>query len=381
MMKLLSCATAALALQGAESLHLEAEETSALAAAASAYDAYRVTHGRTEEKGSSSYKKRLANFARMKAAVEAHNAKPGISWKAAINKFSDYDKAEFKAMLGYRRIGTRPGASSKSFLQMDDEKEAGLPASVNWKNLTSASFIRNQGGCGSCWAVASAGAIEAHMEIKTGKKPALLSYKQLVDCTPNPRHCGGTGGCDGATAELALQYASEHGLQTHDAYGGVSDQTEKCRDSSASFIANVHVAKPTGFIRLPENKQHALMHALAHKGPVAISVAAGDWSSYDSGVFNECVKDAEIDHAVLAMGYGNDPSSGKDYYLIRNSWGEDWGESGYIRMLRLKSDQGEKGHCGTDHNPKAGVGCDGGPPTLPVCGMCGMLSDSAHPSM
>eukprot|EP00933_Yihiella_yeosuensis_P033040 TRINITY_DN2674_c0_g1_i2.p1 TRINITY_DN2674_c0_g1~~TRINITY_DN2674_c0_g1_i2.p1 ORF type:complete len:387 (+),score=99.53 TRINITY_DN2674_c0_g1_i2:97-1257(+) len=386
MMKILSCAAAAsLALQVAEGVHLETANNNALAAAtaaAAAYETYRAEYGRTEAKGSASYEKRLANFVRAKAAAEAHNAKTGISWKAAVNKFSDYDHAEFKAMLGYRRIGGARFASSKSFLQTDDRKKYNIPGAVNWQNLTSASFVRDQGSCGSCWAVASAGAIETRMEIRNGVAPDQLSFKQLVDCTPNPRNCGGSGGCQGATAELALQYAQEHGLQTESAYGGNKDSTEACRASSVSFMENANLAKPSGFVTLPVNKQAPLMHALANSGPVAVSVAAGDWSSYSSGVFNDCGKDAEIDHAVLAMGYGRDHETGMDYYLIRNSWGSSWGESGgYIRLQRLKDDEGDAGHCGTDHNPKAGVGCDGGPPTLPVCGMCGVLSDSAHPEI
>merc|ERR1719217_1841446 len=73
----------------------------------------------------------------------------------------------------------------------------------------SINFQKDQGACGSCWAVAATSALEALMDIKYNKS-VPLSMQQLVSCTPNPKHCGGSGGCDGATAELALDWLSAH---------------------------------------------------------------------------------------------------------------------------------------------------------------------------
>ena len=87
-----------------------------------------------------------------------------------------------------------------------------------------------------------------------------------------------------------------------------------------------------------------------------------------------------MNHAVLVIGYGEDPgiadSGPLKYWLIRNSWGTGFGENGFIRMLRFVN---KDEMCGVDHDPKAGVGCDGGEPTLPVCGCNGMYSDSSYP--
>jgi len=127
------------------------------------------------------------------------------------------------------------------------------------------------------------------------------------------------------------------------------------------------------------NKYQPLMLAI-QEGPVVVSVDGGPWSTYSSGVFTSCQQDATINHAVLLMGYGHDTSSSLDYWQVRNSWGAMWGEDGFIRIQRHTSDEGDAGYCGTDYDPRQGVGCKGGPNTLPVCGMCGILSDSAYPT-
>merc|ERR1719337_610229 len=129
----------------------------------------------------------------------------------------------------------------------------------------------------------------------------------------------------------------------------------------------------TGWETLPKNEYEPLMRALAEKGPVAVSVAADAWFNYESGIFNGCGKDAVIDHAVTAMGYGED--NGSKYWVIQNSWGKDWGENGHIRLER--HDAGD--YCGMNNDPQKGVACQGETAPVPVCGMCGVLFDSVVP--
>merc|ERR1719460_3568798 len=90
------------------------------------------------------------------------------------------------------------------------QQTADLPSEKIWSNLAMAKHIRNQADCGSCWAIAAATVLEGHAEIYSGK-PRTFSAQQIVMCTPNPRHCGGDGGCKGATAELAMEYVMKHG--------------------------------------------------------------------------------------------------------------------------------------------------------------------------
>ncbi|CAK0795937.1 unnamed protein product [Prorocentrum cordatum] len=346
-----------------------------------AYDAFRLQYraGEDPSKDHVDYATRASLFQTRSQEAVAHNARPGVFWKKVVNQFSDHTDAELRGMLGLKRRGhlRAPVGGTGSFLEVKPSKKAWSNVSVDWRGRLNSSqnFLRNQGGCGSCWAVASVGALEMHAELARGATERL-SFEELVDCVPNPRHCGGDGGCKGATAELAFQYVQEHGLSAEGSYRGyLSGGDGKCR---ASQDRRQKITRATGWDRLPENKLGNLLEAVAHRGPVVVSVDASGWNSYGGGVYHGCPRDATVNHAVVAVGFGSDEASGMDYWLIRNSWG-NWGESGYIRLQRHASDEGDAGYCGTDRSPQEGVFCEGGPKEVPVCGMCGVLSDSSLP--
>merc|ERR1719226_285109 len=85
-----------------------------------------------------------------------------------------------------------------------------LPPTFSWAHLDAIATPTDQGSCGSCWAYASTAALNAHAEINNNTN--RYSVAQIVACTPNPQKCGGSGGCDGATAELAYEYVLQKGL-------------------------------------------------------------------------------------------------------------------------------------------------------------------------
>merc|ERR1719203_342887 len=86
-----------------------------------------------------------------------------------------------------------------------------------------------------------------------------------------------------------------------------------------------------------------------------------------------CAKGAVINHAVVLVGYG------KDYWHIQNSWGDRWGEGGFVRLHRHSNSE-EDQYCGWDMDPASGTGCKGGPSKVWVCGSCGILYDSVVPT-
>jgi cathepsin L len=349
---------------------------STVASSSATYVAFRQYHRGMEADAESVelFAEREALFHASVAEVAAHNAQKK-SWTMKVNQFADFTPREMRAMMGYKRVGGRwaeAAGEGSSFLQTSgfghqDVDVSSLSKVVDWRGkLNFSNFVHNQGACGSCWAHAAVGALQAHAELATGLQQEL-STQEVIDCSPNPRHCGGTGGCHGATAEIAYELARNRGISLSKDYKG---EGGKCPEAGQSALT------VKGFVRLAENKASHLMQALDKQGPVVMSVDAENMFLYNDGVFSGCKQDAIVNHAVLGVGYGTDEKSGKDYWLIKNSWGGSWGEKGYFRMQRFTDDDA---YCGTDNKPKDGVYCDDAPASIRVCGMCGSTSDSAYP--
>jgi len=332
--------------------------------------------------------------------IESHNQKPQRLWTAGVSHLADRSEQEVSALWGWNPTG-RPnhhasGAQNTELMLRRVHDPSPLPKSFNWTQLSSMQNILDQGQCGSCWAVAATAVLSAHSEIYGDGR--MLSAQQIVSCTPNPHSCGGHGGCDGATAELAFDYVLENGLVDDEAFPYTELEAIPTTPDCPSEMSPAKSSKiglkdtkdfavqkignnfgMTGWERLPENKLEPLMRALVERGPVAVSVAASDmWSFYEHGIMDDCVKDAVVNHAVTLIGYGSLGDDG--YWLIQNSWGGNWGEAGRMRVLRRDSpEETEEDFCGWDRQPEVGSGCDGGPTKMRVCGTCGMLFDTVVP--
>jgi len=353
------------------------------------FESFIETHSRSYQQGSTEFTERQALYRQRKVDSELHNSAPDRLWTAGVNKLWDWTEAELKTLRGWDGSMMPDGGSARSvrphgaFLQQQSE----LPTEKMWTSLETGQHIRNQGDCGSCWAIAVSTVLMGHAEIYTGKA-RTFSAEQLVECTPNPRHCGGDGGCKGATAELAMDWVMKNGLAEASEVpytasdgactaGGSSTQTMALAlldETAAAGTGTGGLAfGMTGWETLPKNEYEPLQRALAEMGPVAVSVAADAWFNYESGIFNGCGKDAVVDHAVTAMGYGEE--AGRKYWTIQNSWGAEWGENGHIRLERHENGD----YCGMNNDPQKGIACQGETAAVPVCGMCGVLFDSVVP--
>jgi len=309
------------------------------------------------------------------AEINAHNANPSAMYQKGVNKFTDMTRAELKSFRGYNRnMHTTMLGADNPCVAGEPLPRIDAPASVDWRTAKPAvvSPVKDQGSCGSCWAFATAETVESSLAIATGNL-TILSPQNVVSCTPNPDHCGGTGGCNGAIAELGFDYIKNKGIAT-EADWPYKQTTGICNESAHTKVATVG-----GCVKLGENNYTDLLTAVATIGPIAVSVDASRWSSYSKGIYNGCdtEKDFDIDHAVQLVGYGTE--SGTDYWIVRNSWGPNWGEAGYIRLLR-HSDGDTSKWCKQDVTPSDGSGCDGGPPTVTVCGECGIWYDNSYPT-
>lgn len=322
--------------------------------------------------GSAEWAAREAIFeARLEATISTNKA--GLGWRAGVNEFTDQRDTEMpkgynKALGHSRRAGSALGLAKPKANKIS---VTDLPESVDWRQKGVVTPVKNQGGCGSCWAFSGTEALESHIAIATGTL-FTLSEQEYVSCVENPDECGGTGGCSGATMELLFQHAVDNGIATEWTYPYTSyyGDSGNC-SSSLSSVATI-----SGYTMIPSNSYDDLMIAVATVGPIAITVDASTWSSYSSGIYSGCNQESpELDHGVQLVGYGTE--DGQDYWLVRNSWGPTWGENGYIRLARTSD---EAALCGIDTDPAMGTGCKDGPDEVKVCGTCGILYDNSYPT-
>tara|TARA_B110000208_G_C11707569_1_gene408107 strand:+ start:35 stop:1120 length:1086 start_codon:yes stop_codon:yes gene_type:complete len=308
---------------------------------------------------------RKAIFAVNLATILEHNSDSQWTYKMGVNAFTALTVEEFRNLHlgGYDKNMAQ--AIHSTMPLSPPLSETDLPTDVDWRTKGNVvTPVKNQGGCGSCWAFSATETIESNVAINT-KTLLELSPQQITSCAPNPNKCGGTGGCQGSTQWLGFEYVQGPGITSEKDYPYTAT-TGKCETEKIKPVANI-----TGFVRLPTNNYTQLLSAIANVGPISISAAAEPWQMYESGVYNgNCGED--IDHAVQAVGYGMDGANG--YWLVRNSWGASWGEKGYIRIQRTNL----KKQCGVDTTPADGTACAGGPSKVTVCGLCGILSDSSY---
>jgi len=403
---------------GASAIHV-AERRSSRAPNVEAVEAFSFEDfvskfNRSYSAGTPEWSDREAVFAERKQDVLAFLRGPERSWTKGITQFADYTESEYKAVLGYK--GRRSSASAEApGAAFARERKWSYPAEFTVRHETRklTEIVRNQGGCGSCWAEAATATLEGQMEAnatmvahlrevldgmgKTSQHPTLSS-QAMVSCTKNERNCGGSGGCEGATVELAYEMVKEQGgIPMAVEWGYVSGfgSTPEC-NTNVFKKASVGI---TGYETLPSNKLHPLMQALYESGgAIAVSVDATHWSMYMGGIFSDTSGmrkgDFTVNHAVTLVAYkvpkkGNAvpaPSSQSSgfrseaqmgYWLIKNSWGTSWGEDGFIR-LEMKENEAE--HCGMDTKTHEGLACDGDPDEAWVCGTCGVLYDSVYPT-
>lgn len=287
---------------------------------------------------------RRESFAKTVEDVYLHNLmyeRNQTYFKKALNKFSDVDRVlKSRQLTNIKRYENRGAADVNVLYYGLGEKIGGnLPAEYDWRNFNFNTKVRDQGDCGSCWAITVAGALEGQ-SYWYNRKNIELSPQELVDCSRKDHGCGG------GWFESAFEYVATKPEQwlTHESRYAYTNSQQEC-DSAARRVNTCDVQldtpdlyrlKCTGSKQLPYDNEDTLREALIIHGPVPVALhVTPDLYTYSSGVYADqtCVKSA-LNHAVLLVGYGEDRRTGLKYWTIKNSWGEDWGEGGYFKLLR-----------------------------------------------
>jgi len=238
---------------------------------------------------------------------------------------------------GFKRMPTPPEAMI-TMLNITEEEAQNAPRKMDWSLLGAVTPVKDQGACGSCWAFSTTEGVESAVYRATGKLLPPLSTEQLVDCEKQD------DGCNGGDIPEAVRYLERKGMSTAADYpdrSSKSGRTHKCSWKGTGVAVSVtgysYAVPQCSYGNCGGQNEHKLAAALAAHGPLSVCINSGDgqpgdWAKYKTGVWTKsCKAQAKlIDHCVQLVGYDMDASP--PYWKLRNSWGKDWGESGFIRL-------------------------------------------------
>lgn len=233
---------------------------------------------------------------------------------------------EFEQHLSHRRssnlVFNNISIGTKIFAKRD---LSSVPKTVDWRSRSIVSGVHNQLNCGACWAFSAVEILESMHAMKTGKL-VDLSVQQMIDCSEN------NNGCNGGDTCSLLEWIKINKIRVAPAsnYPLTLDRNGECKKTAPS---------PNNAVQMTDywcwnlvNSEDTILTLLAKHGPVAVAINAQTWQNYIGGTIQyHCDgNSAKLNHAVQIVGYNLNAKV--PYYLARNSWGEDFGEKGYIRL-------------------------------------------------
>lgn len=288
-------------------------------------------------------------FLKNLVTVNNHNIVGNSSFILAVNKFSDYSFDDVKKHFSFNQ---------KLFLQPTHGNKCGgvlpnhvqvlkhivnninfLPPGLDWRDYGAVSSVKDQGTCGSCWAFSIVGVLEGVHAIKYGHMNEL-SEQFLIDCMSYE-----DDGCDGGYLDYVFGLIVEDKIWPPERldYPNTGN-SNRCDNDVYRKIKN-RKGKPScsSFYQFENEDEEFIMKLVALVGPVSAAVeVTEEMLLYKGGII--FAPNQDVNHAVIIVGYGVDADSGLKYWLIKNSWGEDWGENGYMRVLRGSNSFGISSH-------------------------------------
>jgi hypothetical protein len=261
---------------------------------------------------------RFKIFSENTKMINERNANSSLSYTLKMNEFGDLGREDFRK-LENREIEEIEEMEAKGSVFTEEVASEGFI--IDWQKRGKVSPVKDQFGCGSCYAFCAISAVESLYAIKY-KKRIQFSEQQILDCTRDY----GNKGCIGGTMTQSFQYIIENGISTASSYPYVRYE-KQCRPNLKQIPAKIN-----GFGVVDPFNNDDMLARLMHQ-PLSICLFAGDsFLNYTGGIFDDPEPPPECNHCGLLVGAGTE--NGIPFWRIKNSWGTQWGEAGYIRILR-----------------------------------------------
>ncbi|KAG8057770.1 hypothetical protein GUJ93_ZPchr0002g26399 [Zizania palustris] len=250
------------------------------------------------------------------------NSNKGKPYKLGLNRFADMTLEEFKKKYT-GAVKPAVDAVKKAKIVKSKVAAGNVPSSYDWRDYGAVTHVKDQGPCGSCWDFAGTAAVESINAIVTGNL-LTLSEQQVLDCS-------GAGNCEeGGTTPGVFEYAMDTGITLACNYPPYEAMDDQCRLDTSTMNPLVNI---DGYAAVAGNNEKALKQQV-YLQPVTVYIEAShDFMLYTEGVFTGDDCGTLLDHAVVVVGYGV-TQEGVRYWIVKNSWSDNWGENGYIRMIR-----------------------------------------------
>lgn len=277
-------------------------------------------------------------FLEQQSIIEAHNeryARGEESFSLRLNSYSDLTVAEFEEFTSGLTLPENFSAPMAPMMPT-----GALPDSFDWRDQGAVSSVKHQKQCGSCYAFAGAGLLESHI-LRQGGAEFDISEQDAVDCSIGKYNNGKSNqGCKGGVPKYVIDYYVKNGLVKEENYpytSGTSRVNGPCNRPPADLNVQVDVHD----VKV-QDEDH-LAQLLVTKGPIFISICVGEnkeasrlFQSIADGIFDRSQTiTAMVNHGVILVGYGSE--NGRDFWIVKNSWGTEFGVEGYARIAKGKN--------------------------------------------
>jgi len=265
------------------------------------------THATTEDR-----QMRFRNFVLAGKKIAELNA-GSTSATFGYTKFADMSAKEFSdTMLGFRPAKPLGPFPPKIAQQLEAPTQA-----IDWVAKGMTTPVKNQKQCGSCWAFSTTETVES-ANLMAGRPQTIGAPQEIVDCDTADQ------GCNGGDPREALGWVVQQGgLELESCYPYIAED-ESCKQTQCTASPNLAISTV-----IPVAEDENTIYQQLQSMPLSICADAQPWQYYSGGVLTAAQCGLSIDHAIQLTGYS--PSQG-GYWIVRNSWGADWGENGFIYL-------------------------------------------------